>query len=506
MHETGHAMGLKHPQTASGSFGAMPVDHDSLEYTVMSYRSYIGASTTQGLTNETYGFPQTLMMYDVVALQEMYGANYTTNSGDTVYKWDPTTGQEFINGVGQAIPGANRIFMNVWDGGGHDVYDFSNYTTNLSVNLSPGGWTITSSTQLAYLGGGFYAVGNISNSLLYHGNIASLIEDAIGGSGNDVLIGNVADNQLTGHAGNDRLDGGLGNDTAVYSGNAADFQWVQNADGTWTISDLRAGTADGVDTLVSIEFLKFLDSVVQIGTTQVTSINHAPVVTSGLQTASLTEWADLSTNEKNNVSHVASGAITFTDSDTLDTHTATATAKGSGYLGSLTLNTSNIDSNDSVSWSFSVSDKAIDYLAANQTLTQSYDVKLDDGHGGTAIQTVTITLVGASDAAKTAGGAKGGGKGAAGANGADLSQDGAATIADGHSIFDDQSPAPASTDTLVFKSFPPSQEYGLPQGDAIAHALEQATAAGNSVSEAVLLALPVHGVLDGSDQHGWLFV
>jgi hypothetical protein len=153
-----------------------------------------------------------------------------------------------------------------------------------------------------------------------------------------------------------------------------------------------------------------------------------------------------------------------------------------------------------------VSDKAIDYLAANQTLTQSYDVKLDDGHGGTAIQTVTITLVGASDAAKTAGGAKGGGKGAAGANGADLSQDGAATIADGHSIFDDQSPAPASTDTLVFKSFPPSQEYGLPQGDAIAHALEQATAAGNSVSEAVLLALPVHGVLDGSDQHGWLFV
>ena len=117
------------------------------------------------------------MMYDVAALQEMYGANYSTNSGDTVYKWDPTTGQEFINGIGQAIPGANRIFMNVWDGGGHDVYDFSNYTTNLTVNLAPGGWIVTSSTQLAYLGGGFYAIGNISNSLLFHGNTASLIED-----------------------------------------------------------------------------------------------------------------------------------------------------------------------------------------------------------------------------------------------------------------------------------------------------------------------------------------
>ena len=56
MHETGHAMGLKHPQTASGSFNAMPVDHDSLEYTVMSYRSYLGASTTQGLTHEPTAF------------------------------------------------------------------------------------------------------------------------------------------------------------------------------------------------------------------------------------------------------------------------------------------------------------------------------------------------------------------------------------------------------------------------------------------------------------------
>ena len=51
IHETGHALGLKHPQDVSGSFGAMPLDHDSLEYTVMSYRSYIGASTTTGYTN-----------------------------------------------------------------------------------------------------------------------------------------------------------------------------------------------------------------------------------------------------------------------------------------------------------------------------------------------------------------------------------------------------------------------------------------------------------------------
>ena len=69
IHETGHLLGLKHPQDVSGSFGAAPVSADSLEYSVMSYRSYIGASTTGGLTNATWSFPQTLMMYDIAALQ-----------------------------------------------------------------------------------------------------------------------------------------------------------------------------------------------------------------------------------------------------------------------------------------------------------------------------------------------------------------------------------------------------------------------------------------------------
>ena len=46
--------------------------------------------------------------------------------------------------------------MTLWDGGGNDTYDFSNYTTNLSVNLQPGAWTTVSATQLANLGGGHY--------------------------------------------------------------------------------------------------------------------------------------------------------------------------------------------------------------------------------------------------------------------------------------------------------------------------------------------------------------
>jgi serralysin len=46
-------------------------------------------------------------MYDIAALQDIYGANYSTNAGDSVYKWSPTTGEMFINGVGQGAPAGN---------------------------------------------------------------------------------------------------------------------------------------------------------------------------------------------------------------------------------------------------------------------------------------------------------------------------------------------------------------------------------------------------------------
>jgi VCBS repeat-containing protein len=418
LHETGHALGLKHPHEVSGSFSSMPLDHDSLEYSVMSYRSYTGASTTGGYTNASTSYPQTLMMLDIAAIQEMYGANFATNGGDTVYKWSATTGEMFINGAGEGAPGGNKIFMTVWDGGGHDTYDFSNYATNLKVDLSPGGWTTVSTAQLADLNGAYapgthMAAGNIANALLYKGNTASLIEDVIGGSGNDRIIGNVADNHFTGGRGSDYLDGGSGTDTAIYSGLMTDYSWVHNADGSWTIADLRAGNPDATDTLWNIELLQFGDTIVTIDSytpppPPVIS-NNAPIVTSAAASLSLAEWADKSANEVANISHTASGAITYSDADIGDVHSASFTPAGTGYVGTFTLNTGSIDSADSVGWSFAVSDSAVDYLKAGQSLTQKYNVAIDDGHGGTTVQTVTITLTGADDAATKA--AKGNGRG-----------------------------------------------------------------------------------------------
>jgi len=279
LHELGHAFGLKHSQETGGPANvAVPSAHDDSEYTVMSYRSYVGASTSAGYTNEAYGYPQTYMANDILALQTLYGANYTTQSGNTVYTWSATTGQEFVNGVGQLAPGggaggsANRIYETVWDGGGVDTYDLSNYTTNLNINLNPGAASVFSSVQLANLGDGHYASGNVYNAYLYNGDARSYIDNAIGGSGNDTILGNAianvltggsGDDTLTGGGGNDTIIGGSGTDTAVYSGNEANYVIVYNAaTQTFTLADQRSATPDGTDTVTGVEYFQFANGTV----------------------------------------------------------------------------------------------------------------------------------------------------------------------------------------------------------------------------------------------------
>jgi serralysin len=220
VHELGHAVGLKHPHEAWNGFAPMPVEWDSLEFTVMSYRSKIGASTSSGYTNGTFDYAQGWMMLDIAALQAMYGADYTHRAGNTVYRWNPSTGETFVDGMGQGAPGdgiggnANRVFLTIWDGGGVDTFDLSNYANGVLVDLAPGGFSVLSPAQLATLDtrDGSKARGNVFNSLLFEGDTASLIENAIGGAGADTLRGNQVSNRLEGSAGNDWLDGRDGDD------------------------------------------------------------------------------------------------------------------------------------------------------------------------------------------------------------------------------------------------------------------------------------------------------
>lgn len=221
MHEMGHSLGLKHPhESDSGNSEELDLAFDSLEYTVMSYRSYTGDPTAGSYTNETWGYPQSLMMLDVAAIQEIYGVDYSAQSGDTVYKFDVDTGEMYIDGVSQGTPGANRVFRNIWDGGGEDTLDLSDYATNLSIDLRAGGgsdFDVGGLSQRARLGkqnGEFvYATSHLTMSLLFDDNTQSLIEGAIGGSGDDIFVGNQADNWFNGGLGFDTYTLGSGEDT-----------------------------------------------------------------------------------------------------------------------------------------------------------------------------------------------------------------------------------------------------------------------------------------------------
>jgi len=144
-------------------------------------------------------------------------------SGDTSYTFDPLTGEMSINGAGVGTPVGNRIFRTIWDGDGNDTYDLSNYDTDLEIDLAPGGWSVFSDAQLADLNRfsndpAFNARGNVANALLVDGDKRALIENAIGGTGDDTILGNAADNRLQGNGGRDLLNGKAGADTLQGNG------------------------------------------------------------------------------------------------------------------------------------------------------------------------------------------------------------------------------------------------------------------------------------------------
>jgi serralysin len=221
VHELGHALGLQHPHTREDGSGLFPGVREGVQtdlgdnglnqviYTVMSYNEF-----DQVKGSSSYGYVAGPMAYDIAAIQYLYGAK-AANTGSDTY-WLPDT-----NGTG-------TYWSCIWDTGGTDtiVYGGNGMATiDLRAatldNSATGGGMISRVTD-ATTGKGIHGGYTIANGVV--------IENASGGSNDDVLRGNSAANFLKGNNGNDVLEGFDGNDVldqglgggAMYGGNGND--------------------------------------------------------------------------------------------------------------------------------------------------------------------------------------------------------------------------------------------------------------------------------------------
>jgi len=197
-HEIGHTLGLRHPSDYDGGTPTYADNatwwQDSRMFTIMSY--FASSSTGASLGAFAAG-PQLL---DIAAAQRLYGANTSTRTGNTVYGFNSNTGLQHYS---LATSTQVSVFA-IWDGGGNDTLDLSGYSTNSMIDLRAESFSSA-------------GPGNGSTAGLYNISIARgvVIENAIGGSGNDTITGNAVDNVLTGNGGNDLLDGRAGADTLL---------------------------------------------------------------------------------------------------------------------------------------------------------------------------------------------------------------------------------------------------------------------------------------------------
>jgi len=222
IHEIGHALGLTHPGTYDASDSTSPTYansaayfEDSRQYTVMSYFD-------ESNTGAQYGslYSAVPLLDDISAIQALYGKNLSAFAGDTVYGFNSNSGREWFSAAGSTT----KLIFAVWDASGHDTFDFSGYAQNAHIDLRAGD---------------FSSVGGLTDNVAIA--YGATIENAIGGSGGDAIVGNAVANMLDGNSGADTLSGEAGDDT-LHGGAGNDLldggsgsDWIDGGDGDDTL-------------------------------------------------------------------------------------------------------------------------------------------------------------------------------------------------------------------------------------------------------------------------------
>lgn len=287
LHEIGHALGLDHPGSYNGSAQYTKdaeYRQDTQQYTVMSYfNAGSDGSGAAHLTAQGFHYAATPLLHDIAAIQAIFGADMTTRADNTVYGFNSTAGSAVFDFSANRNP-----VLAIWDAGGVDTINASSFSTHQVINLGDGTYSSIGALK--------------KNVAIAYG---ALIENAVGGKGNDKITGNAADNRLTGAsgrdtitgasgddalfgcggndslkgcggddlihggggrdmlfggAGDDRLCGGAGYDTATYSGARGDYRVVLGP-GSVAVIDRDSGDRD---TLIGIEAIRFKGELLEL--------------------------------------------------------------------------------------------------------------------------------------------------------------------------------------------------------------------------------------------------
>lgn len=224
MHEIGHALGLKHPfEGTPVNPTVLDMEHRVSMHSVMAYEDIAGNPNAG-----TIGFATTPMVYDILAIQYLYGKNTSYQAGDTSYGFSD-----------QKV-----YYETIYDAGGNNEFVYSG-TKNARIDLNQGQGSYIGQENWMYDFTTWEKIKQIPNVWIAYDTV---IQNATTGSGNDTLIGNAADNILS---------GGAGFDTVVYAGKMDSYN-ITREGGVIHVSS----AADGNDALIDIERVTFGDVAV----------------------------------------------------------------------------------------------------------------------------------------------------------------------------------------------------------------------------------------------------
>lgn len=213
IHEIGHALGFKHPFESEGDFDPIPYELDSYDYTVMSYSAQVGNENTS-----LSAYPATLMPVDVAALQYLYGTNSSYHTGNDTYSYSSDGNYNEV----------------IWDAGGTDTLVFTSSGSGATIDLTPGAWQSLGAPVEYYDDFTGELIDSRDGTVFILSGV--IIENATGGSGNDVITGNSASNLLSGQSGNDTLDGGGSGADTLDGGAGSDTYRLRSTSDTITES------------------------------------------------------------------------------------------------------------------------------------------------------------------------------------------------------------------------------------------------------------------------------